>query len=41
MIELGKMQTLTVLRIKDFGAYLGHEGEKESVLEKMKEKEKK
>ena len=32
MIELGKMQTLTVLRIKDFGVYLGHEGEKESVL---------
>ena len=32
MIELGKMQTLTVLRIKDFGVYLGQEGEKESVL---------
>ena len=32
MIELGKMQTLTVLRIKEFGVYLGHEGEKESVL---------
>ncbi|MEI3208474.1 MAG: S1-like domain-containing RNA-binding protein [Lachnospiraceae bacterium] len=28
MIELGKMQTLTVLRIKEFGVYLGHEGEK-------------
>mgnify|MGYP000429398578 CR=1 FL=1 len=30
--RLGKMQTLTVLRIKEFGVYLGHEGEKESVL---------
>lgn len=32
MIELGKMQTLKVLRTKEFGVYLGNEGEKESVL---------
>ena len=32
MIELGKMQTLKVLRTKEFGVYLGNDGEKESVL---------
>lgn len=32
MIELGKMQTLEVVRIKDFGVYLGEKGQKESVL---------
>lgn len=32
MIELGKMQTLSVLRMKEFGVYLGNKGERESVL---------
>lgn len=32
MIELGKTQVLKVLRIKDFGAYLGEEEEGQSIL---------
>lgn len=32
MIELGKMQTLEVVRIKDFGVYLGEKDSRESVL---------
>ena len=31
-LELGKFQTLEVLRIRDFGAYLGIKGSEESVL---------
>lgn len=32
MIELGKMQTLTVQRVKEFGVYVGEEGSESSVL---------
>lgn len=32
MIELGKIQTLEVLRVKEFGVYLGEHGSKEGVL---------
>lgn len=32
MIELGRKQTLTVLRMKEFGAYLGEEGGEKSIL---------
>lgn len=32
MLELGKLQTLTVKREKDFGIYLGEEGSREDVL---------
>ncbi len=33
MIELGKMQTLTVQRVKEFGVYLGEDaGSEVSVL---------
>ena len=32
MLELGKIQKLEVLRVKDFGVYLGIKGEEDSVL---------
>lgn len=32
MIELGKMQTMTVQRVKEFGVYVGEEGSEASVL---------
>ena len=32
MLELGTMQKLKIQRIKEFGVYLGLDGEKESVL---------
>ena len=32
MIELGKMQTLVILREKDFGVYLGEPGDEEHAV---------
>ena len=37
MIELGKTQVLKVLRIKDFGAYLGEEADGQSILLPIKQ----